>query len=99
MTKKFKMLKYNQDQIVDALTCPVNRHCTRVEHGCDDWEMYKHPEWLLEHYIRCGGAKEFAKRRQNQEYWEEQEDKQDELEKQKKEIPTVGSEEGNNKAP
>lgn len=85
MVKKFNSHKYNDDQIIDALTCPVNRHCTRVEHDCDDWTLYKHPDWLLEHYIRCGGAKEFAKRRLNKEYWIEQEDKQDELEKQKEE--------------
>lgn len=61
--KKFDLRKYTRDQIIDALTYPVNRQCTRVEHNCDDWELYRHPEWLIEHYIRCGGAKEFAKRR------------------------------------
>lgn len=76
--KKFNMHKYNDDQIIEALTCPVNRHCTRVEHNCDDWELFKHPNWLIEHFIRCGGAVEFAKRRTNQEYWEGEEDKVDE---------------------
>lgn len=69
--QKFNQHKYNDDQILDALTCPVNRHCTRVEHGCDDWTLYLNPNWLLEHYIRCGGAVEFANRRQNKEYWME----------------------------
>jgi hypothetical protein len=69
------MRKYTRDQIIDALNCPINRHCTRVEHNCDDWALHEHPMWLIEHYIKCGGAKEFAKRRDQ--YWEEQ----DELEK------------------
>ncbi len=50
----------------------------------------------MEHYVLCGGAKEFAKRRQNKEYWIEQEDKQDELEKQKKELPLKGGEDYTN---
>lgn len=94
--RKFLFAKYNQDQIVMALTCPVNRHCSRVEHNCDDWELFRHPEWLLEHFITNGGAKEFAKRRQNKEYWIEQEDIQDELEKQKKELPLGGGEDYTN---
>ena len=69
MPKKFDAQKYNTDQIVEAISCPVNRHCTRVEHSCDDWVLFKHPEWLLEHFIKCGGAKEFAKRRDNKDYW------------------------------
>jgi hypothetical protein len=69
--KKFLSLKYNQDQIVEALNCPINRHCTRVEHCCDDWELHLHPEWLLEHFISHGGAVEFAKRREDKRYWME----------------------------
>ena len=87
MVKKFNQRKYNQDQIVESLTCPVNRHCTRVAHNCDDWELFKHPDWLLEHFILNGGAKAFAKHRTEKEYWIEEEDKQDELEKQKKDTP------------
>jgi hypothetical protein len=67
--KRFNHHKYTDDQIIDALTCPVNRHCTRVERNCNDWDLYLHPGWLLEHYIACGGATEFAKRRENKEYW------------------------------
>ena len=73
--KKFNQHKYLDDQIWEAFLCPVNRHCTRVEHSCDDWELFKHPEWLLEHFIRCGGAEEFAKRRTDKAYWVEQEEK------------------------
>ena len=73
--KTFDMHKYSDDQIKDAFTCPVNRHCTRVEHDCNDWDLYNHPEWLLDHYIRCGGAKEFAKRRVHRKYWVKQEKK------------------------
>jgi len=54
--KVFNVHKYNQAQIVDSLTCPLNRHATRVEHQCDDFELHKHPDWLLDHYIKCGGA-------------------------------------------
>lgn len=76
--KKFLFGKYNLDQIVEAMNCPINRHCTRVEHNCDDWELHLHPEWLIEHFIRCGGATEFAKRRGNKQYWI------DEMEKEEK---------------
>lgn len=96
MTKKFLFAKYNHDQIVEALTCPVNRHCARVAHGCDDWELFKHPNWLLEHFVLNGGAKAFAKHREEKQYWIDEEDKQDELEKQKKELPLKGGEDYTN---
>lgn len=60
---KFDFMAYNMRQIMDALTCPLNRHATRVEKKCSDFELHANPEWLIEHYIRCGGAIEFAKRR------------------------------------
>ncbi|MCC7004420.1 hypothetical protein IT397_00670 [Candidatus Nomurabacteria bacterium] len=60
----FDMERYQLKQIVEALTCPVNRHATRVEHNCGDEELFQHPEWLIQHFIREGGAKEFAKRRE-----------------------------------
>jgi hypothetical protein len=82
--KRFDQHRYTDDQIIDALTCPVNRHCTRVEHNCDDWELYKNPEWLLQHYIGCGGAAEFAKRRGNKKYWVDQKDPIDKVRKIKK---------------
>lgn len=64
MKKKiFDLQKYRIQQIVESLNCPINRHCTRVEHNCDDWELFKHPDWLLTHFIEQGGAREFAKRR------------------------------------
>ena len=60
---KLDFASYNLAQIKDALTCPINRHATRVRHGCDDWGLHEHPEWLLENYIEKGGAVAFAKRR------------------------------------
>ena len=65
----FDAQRYNQDQVVEALTCPVNRHCTRVEHNCDDWELFQHPEWLLDHFITNGGAVAFSKHREEEKYW------------------------------
>ena len=50
-------------QIIEALTCPLNRHCARVEHKCDDWELFKNYHWLIERFIYKGGAPEFAKLR------------------------------------
>jgi hypothetical protein len=61
--KVFDHIAFMQRQVIDALTCPVNRDCTRREHGCDDWELWRNPDWLIDHYIRNGGADEFAKRR------------------------------------
>lgn len=60
---QFDMGLFMQRQYVEALTCPVNRHCTREERNCDDWELFKNPGWLLKHFIENGGAVEFAKRR------------------------------------
>jgi len=55
--------QYNLTQILDAVTCPVNRHAVRAKKTCDDWELYKHPDWLIEHYVENGGAVAFARRR------------------------------------
>ncbi|MEI6042446.1 MAG: hypothetical protein WCQ00_02680 [bacterium] len=60
---EFDPTLYNLKQIIQALTCPINRHATCVEHGCDEWELQKHPEWLIEHYIKYGGAVAFDKKR------------------------------------
>ena len=62
--KVFRTRKYNYDQIVDALTCPVNRHMTRIEHSCNDQDLYEHPEWLVNHYVKHGGREAFALRRE-----------------------------------
>lgn len=61
--KIFRLNEYNEKQRVDALTCPINRHGTRVENNCDDWELWRNPRLLIEHYIRHGGADAFARRR------------------------------------
>lgn len=57
--------EYNVAQIIEAVTCPVNRHATRVEHNCSDQELYYHPEWLIEHFIKHGGAEAFAQKRKD----------------------------------
>ena len=54
---------YTMEQVIEALTCPVNRHATRVQHSCNDYELFKNPQWLLDNYIHNGGAEGFARRR------------------------------------
>jgi len=56
----FDLKGYNVAQIIDALLCPLNRHATRVEHECTDEDLYHHPDWLLEHYAKNGGAQKWA---------------------------------------
>lgn len=56
----------NWRQIVEALTCPLNRTMTMVEHSCDEMELFHHPEWLVSHYVANGGAIAFAERRKEQ---------------------------------
>lgn len=62
--KRFNTHKYNDDQIIEAVTHPINRHAVRVKFGVDDWWLYDHPEELIKHWSENGGAIEFAKRRQ-----------------------------------
>jgi hypothetical protein len=69
--KIFDARRFMLDQVIVALTCPINRDCTRKEHQCDDWELFKHPDWLIRHFIENGGAEAFARRRE--EYYQEQE--------------------------
>jgi hypothetical protein len=57
------VLENNLMQAVEALTCPVNRFATMREHSCNEYELFLHPEWLIEHYAKYGGAEAFAKRR------------------------------------
>ena len=62
--KKLDITKYNHDQIVDALLCPVNRDMTRREHSCDDRALWENRgQWLIEHYVNFGGATAWAKHR------------------------------------
>jgi hypothetical protein len=64
MKKKiFDFKRFELAQIIDALTCPLNRFATMEEHKCDEWYIHKNPHLLIEHYIRCGGAEEFSKKR------------------------------------
>ncbi|OGZ67645.1 MAG: hypothetical protein A3C58_01045 [Candidatus Staskawiczbacteria bacterium RIFCSPHIGHO2_02_FULL_34_10] len=53
----------NWRQVVEALTCPLNRSMTMVEHSCDEWELFRNPDLLINHYVKFGGAEAFAKRR------------------------------------
>jgi len=62
-TQIFDRAKFLHKQVVEALTCPINRHGTRVEHECDDEWLGRHPDLLIKHYIENGGAAAFAKRR------------------------------------
>lgn len=50
--------------MIDALTCHVNRHMTRIKHSCDDEHLYKNPDLLIKHYYENGGAEAFRKRRE-----------------------------------
>lgn len=59
----FDLGRYTRTQLQEALTCPLNRDMTRREHECDDWELFRHPEWLMRHYLENGGAIAFASRR------------------------------------
>jgi len=55
---------YNKEQVVVMFLCPVNRHGTKEEHGwCSDQDLFEHPEWLVDHFEKYGGAKAFAARR------------------------------------
>ena len=54
------ILENNLQQVIEALTCPLNRAMTMVERSCDEWTLFKHPEWLVQHYIENGGATAFA---------------------------------------
>lgn len=47
---------YNLAQKADCVLSLKNRHGTRIEHNCDDKALEEHPEWLIEHYIKYGGA-------------------------------------------
>ena len=51
-------------QITEAFLCPLNRHCTRVKHSCNDEDFLKNKNYknLLENYILNGGAEVFAKK-------------------------------------
>lgn len=62
--KVFNFRRYTIDQIVDAMTCPLNRFATMVEHSCNEYDLHKHPDWLIEHYIKHGGADYWATKRE-----------------------------------
>jgi hypothetical protein len=56
--------KFNLEEAIIALTCPVNRDCTRRERLCDDFALFENPDWLLDHFSKNGGTEEFKKRRE-----------------------------------
>lgn len=57
------LCRNNISQIVEACLCPINRYATMVEHSCDEYELFRHPDWLIMHYIENGGAKKHAELR------------------------------------
>ena len=62
--KRLDLTRYNHQQFVDAMLCPVNRDMTRREHNCDDKALWENGGvWLMEHYIKFGGAEAWAKHR------------------------------------
>ena len=62
---QFRLCERNIKQLVEALTCPVNRYATMVEHSCNEMELFHHPDWLVMHYVENGGAIAFAEKRSN----------------------------------
>ena len=64
---KFNLHKYNDDQVIEALTCPINRHAVRTKYGVDDWWLHDHKDVLIMHWIQNGGAVAFAQRRKEYE--------------------------------
>ena len=61
------LCRNNISQMVEALTCPVNRHAVRVKHGWTDYDLFRNPEVLVLHYIENGGAKKHAELRNKME--------------------------------
>jgi hypothetical protein len=55
--KALNLKVYLDIQKVDAIGSELNRNGTREEHKCDDVELLRHPEWLIQHYIDYGGAR------------------------------------------
>ena len=86
MVKKLNVHRYNDAQIIEALTHPINRYAVMKHYSVDEWWLHDHPDIVMEWWINHGGAVEFAKQREK--YMEEQ----DELEKQKKTLPLGGGE-------
>ena len=67
--KVFDTTAYNRQQLIEALLCPINRNGTREEYRCDDWGLFKNPQWLLEHFMKYGGAEAFARHRED--FWKQ----------------------------
>ena len=67
MTKKFNLHKYMDDQVIEALTDPINRHAVRVHYGVDDWWLHDHKDVLIQWYLDHGGAEAFAQHRKEYE--------------------------------
>ncbi len=54
--KAVDLSAYNLAQKADCALSAKNRHGTRVEHNCDDKALEERPDWLMDHYIKHGGA-------------------------------------------
>ncbi len=81
---KFNVHKYNDDQVIEALTDPINRHAVRTHYGVDDWWLHDHKDEVIQWWVTHGGAKVFAKRRKEYEL----EDKKKEDDKEDAPIST-----------
>ena len=57
------LCRNNIQQIIEACLCPTNRYATMVEHSCNEQDLFNHPDWLMEHYVKSGGAKRNAELR------------------------------------
>ena len=66
--KALNLNVYLDIQKADAIGSELNRNGTREEHKCDDRELLRHPEWLIQHYIDYGGAKWAADKFRNKLY-------------------------------
>ena len=51
---------FNITQVVEALTSPENRHLTRVKYHCNDEELHKFPDRLLENFESSGLFQKFS---------------------------------------
>ncbi len=67
MPKRFDAHKYNDDQIREALTHPINRYAVMTHYQKDEWWLHDNPNIVIQWWIEHGGAVEFAKRRKEYE--------------------------------
>ena len=42
--------------IMFAFLCPKNYAMTMFEYKCNEWDLFQHHEWLLDHYFKHSGV-------------------------------------------